>query len=308
MVGLYVFFYFPLISFSNNLNFKFQCTPALSYNQTCTNSSYTYTCQTMTQGTTCSGTYPFKCRCTSMQYFNFHDNRCEDLIGNTITTCSQPDACRSDLGLSCQGFLCQCNASIQFWTGSMCIDFFNYDQGICSASNQCKSGLVCVLAGVTSCSCGITIPNGYCDCPARAYGSEYYWNGFGCVMAANYGQKCYSANYTCQTLTQGTQCDASSGTCTCGPYKKWDDITQNCTTCTPPWVYYLGSCFAISAPASTPAYTDWANSIAVPNNVGTYCYNQAGAKIGNGSIIKSAFNANIFIPLNGFTGGHIYYR
>ena len=273
------------------------CVNALSFNRTsCLNN---YMCQYLTQNTTCIND---ACKCLSLQYFNLNYNKCENQIDTVSSTCFQVDACRSDLGLSCQGNLCQCNASVQFWNGSMCINLFSYNQGTCTSSSQCKSGLVCILAGAASCSCGVTVSNGYCDCPARTINSEYYWNGFQCVPAASYGQACNTFNYTCQTLTQNTQCDTLAGICTCGPNTKWNDASNACVTCPSSWVYFMGSCFRLS----TMNFTSWLDDIAIPNSVGNDCYGQAGAEIANGTLVKAGVQANVINSSNGFSSASYY--
>ena len=104
------------------------CVPALPVNGAIC--SKNYMCQYLTQNTACING---ACKCIALQYFNLNHSKCEDMIDTSNLTCFQVDACRSDLGLSCQGNLCQCNASVQFWNGSMCIDFFSYNQGRCTA-------------------------------------------------------------------------------------------------------------------------------------------------------------------------------
>jgi len=57
--------------------------------------------------------------------------------------------------------------------------------------------------------------------------NENYWNGVSCQSTVLYGQSC-TADYMCQTLTQGTICNAtgSNYTCQC-PYLQYFDYTIN---------------------------------------------------------------------------------
>jgi hypothetical protein len=244
------------------------CTIARGYYQTCTNSLSSYMCKTMTEGTICSGPSPYKCLCPSLQYYRNSTSKCEDQLSNTIS-CTQTDACRSDLGLSCQVGLCQCDGSIQFWDGTRCVNFYTYNTETCSNDNQCKGTLVCVSGG-TTCNCPLSVSNSKCDCPVRAIGSEYYWNGSDCVLAASYGRTCNSANYTCQTLTELTQCDTSTGLCSCGPYGIWGSTT--CIFCATDWYYQRGSCFRGS---DNPTKISLLTQAMVPSA----CYNVATATI-----------------------------
>jgi hypothetical protein len=81
------------------------CAAAYGFNESCSNYSTSYMCKTMTEGTICSGPSQYKCLCPSLQYYRVSTSKCEDQLSNTIS-CTQNDACRSDLGLSCKvGFL-----------------------------------------------------------------------------------------------------------------------------------------------------------------------------------------------------------
>jgi hypothetical protein len=228
------------------------CTIARGYNQTCTNSSSTYMCKTMTEGTVCVGPSPYKCKCPSLQYYLFTTSKCESQLSYNIY-CPQADACRSDLGLSCQSNLCDCDTTIQFWNGTKCVNLYTYNTGTCSNDNQCRGNLICRTNG-TSCNCPSTVTTGSCDCQTRAVGNEYYWNGIDCVIAGAYNQTCYNGNYTCQTLTELTQCDTSTDKCTCGPYGVWN--YTNCIFCATNWLYQRGSCFrGVNNPTSISLLT-----------------------------------------------------
>jgi hypothetical protein len=55
--------------------------------------------------------------------------------------CVDADACRSDLGLTCQNGTCKCN-STQFWsstssTSGICINFYSHNQGSLFNQNLC---------------------------------------------------------------------------------------------------------------------------------------------------------------------------
>jgi hypothetical protein len=167
--------------------------PAKEINMPCGN---TYECQTVTQGTLCvrNGTKS-TCQCDSRKYFNNIDKKCQDQLLED-RRCTQPDACRSDLGLSCQNNLCKCGAN-QYWNGASCVNILSYNQGQCNTDSQCKGELICRAS--TSCACPLTVSSKYCDCPPRTIGKEFYWNGNDCVLANTYGGACNnSAQYMCQ--------------------------------------------------------------------------------------------------------------
>ena len=92
--------------------------PAKELNMACSNTSTTYECQTVTQGTECIkiGTTT-TCQCANLKYFNTIDKKCQDQLLND-KRCTQPDACRNDLGLSCQNGVCLCNQN-QFWNANV---------------------------------------------------------------------------------------------------------------------------------------------------------------------------------------------
>ena len=214
------------------------CAVAKTYNQTCTAS---YTCKTLTEGTICTGT-PLRCLCSSSQYFRFTTSKCENLL-SINATCSQVDACNSNVGLSCQNALCKCNSS-QFWSTASfsCIDYFNYGFGTCTADNQCLSNLTCRISG-SSCLCPNSVVNGKCDCPTRVSGSEFYWDGSFCVSASSYNQSCHTSDYTCKVLKEKTFCDTTLNKCLCSTNYFWNTTSKMCVTCPTGWVYHRGSCF-----------------------------------------------------------------
>jgi hypothetical protein len=215
------------------------CVNANSLNQPCTNN---YECQSLTQSTTCSGT---KCSCSSSQYFNNLNNKCESVL-SIDDTCTQLDACNSGKGLSCVSTICQCN-STQFWKSSSsgCINFYSYNQGTCSSDNQCnnaKTNLICRISG-TSCQCPTTVSNGLCDCPTRVANKELYWNGSSCVEAGDYGDTCTDW-YQCKVLTNSysLSCNACSSKCSCSDCF-WNNITMNCDSCITEWTCHNSACF-----------------------------------------------------------------
>jgi hypothetical protein len=213
------------------------CALALDYSQTCYNASTNYMCKTLTESTICSGLSTFTCRCSTLFYYRTSTKKCESQL-SIDGLCPQIDACRSDLGLSCQAGTCKCDSTTQFWNGTRCIAYYTYNTGTCSNDNQCKGNLICRTNG-NSCNCPTTVTAGRCDCQTRAVGNEYYWNGIDCVIAGVYNQPCNIANYTCQTLTQLTQCNG--GKCTCGPYGVWS--STKCIFCATNWYFQRGSCF-----------------------------------------------------------------
>lgn len=77
------------------------CQPALSFNQSCSNMSSSYMCQTQTQGTICNGSGSiFTCQCPFLQYFNTSAQKCQnELTYNEL--CSANIMCQASTGLSC---------------------------------------------------------------------------------------------------------------------------------------------------------------------------------------------------------------
>jgi hypothetical protein len=82
------------------------CLNALAYGKNCSNSNE---CQYLTQNTTCNGTI---CKCSSTQYFNFMNSKCENLL-SINETCAQIDACQAGF---CFGkpLMCQCLSNEYF--------------------------------------------------------------------------------------------------------------------------------------------------------------------------------------------------
>jgi hypothetical protein len=195
-------------------------------------------CKTLTEGTICSGTTTFNCKCPALQYYNNENKRCEDQKSNNIS-CSEQDACRIDLGLSCINNICECDSTTQFWNETTCINYFTYNTGVCLSDNECNensTGLICKIIG-RSCGCPEQVQDGgYCDCDDRYYGNEHYWNGSKCVKAGIYGDACNSS-YECQQLTLLLTCDNSTRKCICSK-SSYDNSTGKCiapvtTTLTP---------------------------------------------------------------------------
>ena len=197
------------------------CVNCKGYNQTCT---ATYMCETMTEGTICSGG---KCKCPTLQYYNFIDGKCENQINYNLP-CSQTDACRSDLGLVCQIGICLCDPAIQFWSGTTCVDLYTYYKGKCTSDSQCFHSLNLVCGG-TMCSCPSIVPVGNCDCPPRVLYNEWFWNGTMCVPAGYHGVSCTYDNQ-CQTLANLT---CRSGICDCRSGLVWSEEKYECVSCDP---------------------------------------------------------------------------
>ena len=66
------------------------CVPTTGYDRACLNSSTSYECKTLTEGTECIKVgNSFACKCPPTKYFNFDSFKCEDLIGNTTSPCKQ---------------------------------------------------------------------------------------------------------------------------------------------------------------------------------------------------------------------------
>jgi hypothetical protein len=108
-------------------------------------------------------------KCGLGKYFNNKDQKCQDqLLGGK--KCVQPDACRSDLGLSCQSEECKCPV-IQYWNDKGCVPLLLHNEGECREDSNCKGDLICKTSGGS---------NKYCDCPVRK-GIELKWNGTNCV-------------------------------------------------------------------------------------------------------------------------------
>ena len=279
------------------------CAAAYEYNQICTSSSTNYMCQTLTQGTICSGN---KCSCPSTQYFYLNNNTCQPLV-SINGTCTQPNACKSSLGLICQNGLCQCNATSQFWSFSSCINYLTYTAGPCTADNQCYGNLICRTGG-SSCSCPQFVSTNNCDCPPSVFGSEYFWNGT-CTIARSYNESCTSS-YQCQSTTQLTSC--ISGICTCNSNSVWN--STQCLSCPwNSWKLYRGSCFRGSS--STVNNIDTISS----NTLQNVCYNQGTARLAildnpdalANVFISPWFNQNDYwfdaMRPNGFSSSKIFY-
>jgi hypothetical protein len=108
-------------------------------------------------------------KCVLRKYFNNKDQKCQDqLLGGK--KCMQSDACRSDLGLSCQSEECKCSV-IQYWNDKDCIPMLLHNDGDCREDSHCKGELICKTSGGSI---------KYCDCPVRN-GIVLNWNGINCV-------------------------------------------------------------------------------------------------------------------------------
>lgn len=284
------------------------CVPALSYNQSCSSTSSSYMCKTLTEGTICSGSNPYKCSCPTLQYYNFTIKQCTSQLSNSIS-CSQTDACRTDLGLSCQSGVCQCNSTIQFWNGTKCINYYTYNGGSCTNSSQCNNAvtsLICRTSG-TTCNCPTSIGNGLCDCPTRVANNEMYWNLTYCVTAGVHGSSCTS-DYHCQQLTLTLECDTTKLKCVCNN-SLWDSVLNVCVPCESGWFYHNEACYK-SAWLAIADFKDLTIS-----NIVSYCTNTATSNVSltlgsdftvaDGSLIRnnicntaSSWQINYFGPVN----------
>ena len=207
------------------------CRVARSFNQTCFGTGFDYMCKTMTEGTYCASSG--LCSCQNKYYFNFISSTCQSQL-MVNKPCTQSDACRTDLGLTCQFGVCLCNEPTKFWSSvsGQCIFYSIYSQG-CSSSSECKpgTGLSCrTSTSILTCSCPTGLGLKTCDCPPRTDNNEYYWDGSSCVLAGYYGDKCM-ANYQCQTI-KGFVC--SGNICQCPTNAIWKSHTAYCLVLTCP--------------------------------------------------------------------------
>lgn len=83
------------------------CQQARTFNQSCSNSTTNYMCQTLTQGTICSlvGS-SYACQCPSFQYFDTALNNCTDQF-STYSTCTFDNMCQTVFGLYCISGVCK---------------------------------------------------------------------------------------------------------------------------------------------------------------------------------------------------------
>ena len=207
------------------------CVPAQSYGKTCFNSSTNYMCQTMTQGTFCTGPQ-YTCKCPEKNYFNSIQNKCDPHQFH-YQPCNETLVCKDGLGLSCQDGLCKCNEATHFWDGATdedgsCKPFFGYTEGTCNSDSECKGNLICKKT--ESCKCPSSVADSNCDCPSRIVGSEYYWDGSDCMPALGYNQPCTNqfTSYMCKTLTENTVCIGPKFTCKCLDKFYFSQIEMKC--------------------------------------------------------------------------------
>ena len=195
------------------------CKTANSYGYQCTAN---YHCKYLTQNTYCNGSI---CVCPSYKYFDTQQQICVNQLLNN-QPCVQASSCRVDLGLICQlSGICSCDSNTQFWNNLICINYYTYNNQMCTNSSQCKSPLVCNSNSV-SCNCPIAVQNSYCDCPTPVAIYEYYWDGStSCSASVPYGWSC-SGNFSCQGVTQNTYC--YNGVCSCRPLQYFYLIQQLC--------------------------------------------------------------------------------
>jgi hypothetical protein len=210
-------------------------------------------CKTLTEGTICAGSFPYLCKCPSLQYYNNVTKKCEAQLMNGFV-CLAADACRSDRGLICKNSICQCDSTKQFWSAALtiCKDFYTYDTGTCTADNECNNAgtkLICRTSG-TSCNCPLTVASGKCDCPTRVAGLELLWNGTACVDAGEYGDSCV-IGYQCQELTELLKCDTcSTFKCVCSDCL-WDSGNEKCAKCSAGWSCHNSACYTAVSHSSS---------------------------------------------------------
>jgi hypothetical protein len=89
----------------------------------CSNTSTKNECRYLTQGTTCVGPEPYKCKCSAGKYFDKDTNNCETLFGIN-EPCSQVDSCKNGF---CMGSPLKCQ----------CLPLQYFDQ----ISSQCQNQL-----------------------------------------------------------------------------------------------------------------------------------------------------------------------
>lgn len=79
------------------------CQQSISYGQQCSNSTTSYMCQTLTQGTICASSgSTFSCQCPTLQYFNLFSNKCMNQVTfNGSCNATITDMCQLSYGLSC---------------------------------------------------------------------------------------------------------------------------------------------------------------------------------------------------------------
>ena len=123
------------------------------------------------------------CQCDLYFYHDFSTLSClpqQDYNGN----CSVDFNCRVDKYLECRNGKCLCIPQYPYYsTGyQRCIYPKTYNE-LCYQYEDCNSAknLICKVASSiylnNNCSCPLNVASGNCDC-IRAYGSEYYWNGW----------------------------------------------------------------------------------------------------------------------------------
>ena len=173
-----------------------------------------------------------QCRCQQFEYFDTIAGMCkpQGLVNATCVTTTQ---CRTDLNLQCTSGKCQCISLLPVWLASnnTCIPYKPYGMTTCSSNSECDTSklLICNSGTGSSCNCPTTSVLGMCDC-SKINGNEMYWTGSTCTIALSYGSSCLSplSEYLCQTITQVTVCNNTSGSykCECA-YLKYFHLSIN---------------------------------------------------------------------------------
>ena len=201
------------------------CVPAHGFGESCLESNM---CRELTEQTICDQK-ELICKCKQLQYFDKVKNKCENQLMEG-DSCLKEDACRSDLGLKCELGICKCDSLIQYWNVNKCVDSFTYNTGSCLSDEQCVGNLICKKPSTSSCRCPSNVATGRCDCPPRAVGSEFYYNGTTCVPALTINMPCESTNnYMCNSMTEFLECTGPAPfTCQCNILMYYNYNLQKC--------------------------------------------------------------------------------
>lgn len=182
------------------------------------------------------------CTCSITQFYDPYNFVCTDKYLNG-EFCNSDHECRNDLGLKCQGETCSCQAPNYVWYSIGLECKLSYSYSSCSSDSDCNpsQNLVCT----SNCTCPAASGNGICDCK-RIKDSEFYWDGSNCVPALSYGSPCTN-NYECQTLTQDSFCNTTTGLCDCATPGGYSSIDKVCKKCFSDEVYFNETCYYFSS-------------------------------------------------------------
>lgn len=161
------------------------------------------------------------CLDTNTHYFNSTYLMCESKTLNN-TECASNNTCRSDLGLSCESNLCQCDSLSHYWDSTVCTLYQTYGQA-CSSSILCDphKNLVCSSTNL-NCSCNSTM----------------YYNSstLSCNHKKSLGEPCVN-DYECNELDR-LFCSVVSQECVLCPtrWKLDQDYCYFNSTSSLPWL------------------------------------------------------------------------